>query len=155
MGELKPDAVHGFPVNAKLCCIDSIFAGEQPLFREMQKTDIPLVRTGLFIALLLSAGCTANNLSENIASWQGSHIDEVASVWGAPNECEMNEGQKVCTWIDQIPAEDDAKPVVVGEALLPRPSCIRMLAVDSSGYVTGWRWRGSRCPNSISVARAQ
>ena len=56
---------------------------------------------------------------------------------------------------DIIESVNASKPVVVGEALLPRPSCIRMLAVDSSGYVTGWRWRGSRCPNSISVARAQ
>lgn len=121
----------------------------------MQITDIPLAPSGLLATLLLCAGCTGNTLSENIASWQGSHIDEVESAWGAPNECEMKEGQKVCTWTDQVPAEDDAiAPVIAGDALLPRPSCIRTLAVDASGYVTGWRWRGSRCPNSISVARA-
>jgi hypothetical protein len=120
----------------------------------MQKIEIPMVPRGFLIFAILCGGCTATSLSEDIASWQGSHIDEVKTAWGAPNECKLSQGQTVCTWTDEIPADADS-PAITGEALLPRPTCIRMLAVDSSGYVTGWRWRGTRCQGAISVARAQ
>jgi hypothetical protein len=113
-------------------------------------------RFGLLIAVSICTGCanTAASLSESIASWQGSHIDDVESAWGAPNDCKIEDGQRVCTWTDEVPAEADAPPITEN-TLLPRPSCVRMLAVDASGYVTGWRWRGTRCAGAVSVARAQ
>ena len=160
MGELKPDAVHGFRPGAKLCCIESVLAGYGPLVRKMQKTDIPLAPSGLFIALLLCAGCTANHLSQNIASWQGSHIDEVEAAWGAPAKCGPQGNQTLCVWTDRVAAKSVAPAPetnieLAQPALLPRPACIRTLAIDSSGYVTGWRLRGTRCPNSIAVARTE
>jgi hypothetical protein len=120
----------------------------------MQKNYDRMVTSGLILIAMLCGGCASASLSEDIASWQGSHIDDVEVAWGAPNECSMEQGQKVCTWNDELPVSEDS-PQISEEALLPRPSCIRMLAVDSSGYVTGWRWRGARCQGAISVVRAE
>jgi len=106
--------------------------------------------------LSLCAGCSSNQLSSQMASWEGKHFDDVASAWGPPNRCGVEEGQKICTWsspdsvdLDQYPPERES----AANLALRRSSCIRKLAFDQSGHVTGWRWRGTRCGNSTIVAQ--
>ncbi len=108
------------------------------------------------MVVLLCAGCTGNHFSADMASWQGRHIDEVASAWGDPSECVPADGQTVCSWDGARPTRLDSVlsgAGTTGQALQSRPSCLKMLAIDQSGYVTGWRWRGDRCPDSGTVAR--
>jgi hypothetical protein len=93
--------------------LNRFLAVHRPLVRKMQKTDIPLAPSGLLLTLLLCAGCTGNTLSENIASWQGSHIDEVASAWGDPNECEIEDGQRV--WLNGAAPTGRPNPTRIGE----------------------------------------
>lgn len=110
---------------------------------------ISLVRAWIVAILVSGAGCAGNGLNANLASWQGSHIDEVKSAWGAPDECADQQGRRICTWSDR------ADPEITGYVLQPRPSCLKMLAIDESGYITGWRWRGSRCPDTATIARVE
>ena len=167
-GELKYDPVHSFAAVPALCCltwtqqVPEVSGPIAPhrMEADMSGTKSSSVRFSFITAAILCAGCAANTLSDNIASWQGSHIDEVKAAWGAPSECGVEGNQTVCTWTDWVAVKSDAlvletRPEMAGSALLPRPACIRTLAVDSSGYVTGWRWRGTRCPDSIVVARAE
>ena len=122
----------------------------------MPRIGVTLARVKIVTAFMFCAGCATNQLNANLASWQGSHIDEVASAWGDPNGCGVSDGQTICTWSDEADGRAAGEPPVpgmAGDQLLARPACMRMLAVDQSGYVTGWRWRGNRCPASVAVAR--
>jgi hypothetical protein len=103
----------------------------------------------LLLAISLCGGCASSGINANLASWQGSHIDEVSSAWGEPRECIESGEQTVCAWGGRI----DPEPAV--QALQPRPACLKVLAVDNSGHITGWGWRGNRCPDSSTLARAE
>jgi len=114
--------------------------------------------TILISILLLCTGCNSIRPSANMASWEGSHIDEVTSAWGAPNRCGAEQGQKVCAWSIPESITADPNPLefgIEGNRVLPRPSCLRTLAFDQSDHVTGWRWRGDRCGSSTILARTQ
>ncbi len=104
------------------------------------------------LVLALSAACSTNSLSTKMASWQGSHIDEISSVWGSPDDCAKRAGRELCTWstaaAGQISASnsDNAKD---------RPICVRTIEVDESGLIIGWRWRGDRCSNTAAEVLAK
>lgn len=156
--ELKFEPDHSFVSAVRLRCVKYSLGflpgrgGEHVMFADMSGTH------KLIAALLvLCAGCTGSHFSEDLASWQGSHIDEVSSAWGAPYVCEDVGGQQLCSWGNPglARSQSDAVTELTGQALRPRPACVRMLAVDPSGYVTGWRWRGNHCPDSVTVARVE
>jgi hypothetical protein len=107
----------------------------------------PALGACMVMLALLCEGCASKGINADIASWQGSHLEEVSSAWGAPNECIEQGDQTVCSW------GGPADPDVASRASRPRAGCVKMLAVDESGLVTGWRWRGSRCPETVTVAR--
>jgi len=88
---------------------------------------------------ILSAGCANDQLGSRLASWQGSHFNDVAVAWGAPDECSLDQPGRLCEW--HVPAAI----VVTKSPVIGVGSCTTMLAFDDAGYVIGWRWRGDRC----------
>jgi len=92
--------------------------------------------------------CANDQMGPRLASWQGSHFNEVAATWGPPEECSADDMQRICEW--QI------RPTALATAQLPAgsKSCTMMLAFDAEGYVTGWRWRGDRCQQTATAVAA-
>lgn len=99
----------------------------------------------LLIALLaLTAGCsTTADLSERMAGWQGQSVGPALALWGEPESREPFGEQTVLIWRDRgwtlLPEDAEAR---ADRAVIV---CERMLAVDRSGEITGWRWRGDAC----------
>ena len=96
--------------------------------------------------LALTTGCASNgSLSEQMADWQGASVGHVYTEWGEPEASETYGGDTVLIWRDRAyqvipygaPQNWDATAVI----------CERMIAVDTAGQVTGWRWRGDACPD--------
>ena len=100
---------------------------------------------GLIAIVLIAAlsGCAASDsLSRQMADWQSQNVIVALDAWGTPDRREELDGQTLLTWYDRalLPfsfAGDDIAPPVI---------CTRMLAVADDGTITGWRWRGDRCP---------
>jgi len=102
--------------------------------------------------LMLASACSTNSLSTKMASWQGSHIDEISSAWGSPDECVERDGREFCNWTA------DAGDKYLGSnvnTFNSRPVCVRTVEVDAAGVIIGWRWRGDRCPNTASEVLAR
>jgi len=92
----------------------------------------------------LITGCASDRLGSKMASWQGSHVDGVVAQWGPADKCEAAGRQTVCTWVDGgVMLGNNATSFPV--AAISRPRCTRTLALNESGYVTGWKWRGDLC----------
>jgi len=104
------------------------------------------------LILVLSAACSTNSLSAKMASWQGSHIDEISSVWGSPDECTQRDGRELCTWSQSAAGKFIAPN---SETFNTRPICVRTVEIDTSGVITGWRWRGDRCPDAAAEVLAR
>lgn len=92
----------------------------------------------------VALGCSNDQLGSRLASWQGSHFNDVAAAWGAPDECSTDESLRLCEWHVSVAT---TSPVNM-------TSCVTTLAFDDSGYVTGWRWRGDRCPQTAARVAA-
>jgi len=104
------------------------------------------VRIFVMIGLCsLLFGCANDQMGPRLASWQGSHFNEVAATWGPPEECSVDDLQRICEW--QI------RPTALTAAQLSAgsKSCTMTLAFDAKGYVTGWRWRGDRCQQTAAA----
>ncbi len=99
----------------------------------------------LCIALLaLTAGCsTTTDLSGQMAGWQGQHVGAALELWGTPEAEEAFGEQTVMIWRDRGWALLPEKAAARADS--PAIVCERMLAVDGSGEITGWRWRGDAC----------
>ncbi len=100
-------------------------------------------RTLCLALLVLTAGCSTTNLSDQMAGWQGQSVTQALQTWGEPEAEESFGEQTVLIWRDRgwtlLPEGAEARvdsPAVV---------CERMLAVTDSGEITGWRWRGDAC----------
>ena len=102
--------------------------------------------------LMLPAACGTNSLTANMASWQGSHIDEISSAWGSPDECVQRDGREFCTWTN---AATDQYSGFSSDTFSARPICVRTMEIDDSGLIIGWRWRGNRCPNTAPEVLAR
>ena len=105
----------------------------------------------IFAMIALSAlvfGCVSDRRGSRLDSWQGSHINDVTAAWGAPNDCSGDESQRICTW-QVLPNTADITLPSMNRSL-----CTTMLAFDSDGIVTGWRWRGDRCQQTASIVAA-
>lgn len=103
------------------------------------------------LILMLAAACNTNSLSTKMTTWQGSHIDELSAAWGMPDECFTREGRQLCNW-SQI---GTASSSMASNSFSKRPACVRTFEVDVSGIITGWRWRGDRCPDTAAVVIAR
>ena len=111
------------------------------------------MRVTLAIAILmLPAACSTNSLTAKMASWQGSHIDEISSAWGLPDGCVQRDGREFCTWTN---AATDQYSDFSSDAFNARPICVRTIEIDDSGFIIGWRWRGDRCLNTASEVLAR
>lgn len=93
------------------------------------------------IALALLGGCaTGGGLSRQMADWQSQNVSVALEAWGTPDSRERIGDETLLSWYDRAPAifavADVSAPVI----------CTRMLAVATDGTITGWRWRGDRCP---------
>ena len=92
----------------------------------------------VFLLAAFSAGCASGqSLSREMAGMQGTDVDDAIAAWGPPEAETMIAGQQVLIWKDRT---SDYFEVAQGIVL-----CERMLAVDTQGTVTGWRWRGDAC----------
>jgi hypothetical protein len=89
------------------------------------------------IAIVQSA-CSTLDLNRRMASWQDMRYEDVVQAWGEPASCDESGHQLVCRWPLVDPERADGPEV-------PAPACVRLLAVDTNGRITGWRWRGNRC----------
>ena len=98
---------------------------------------------------VLVVGCVNDRMGSRLASWQGSHFNEVAAAWGAPAKCYADQTQQICQWHSSA-GEMGATSPSIGSG-----SCTRMLAFDTDGIVTGWRWRGNHCQQTAMVVAAQ
>jgi len=111
------------------------------------------VRVIIAIAVsMLTTACSTNNLSGRMASWHGSHIDEISSAWGSPDECVQTDGREFCTWSK---AATDQNTRSSADTFNARPICVRTVEVDDSGVLVGWRWRGDHCPNTAAEVLAR
>lgn len=102
--------------------------------------------------LMLAAACSTNSLSTKMASWQGSHIDEISSAWGSPDECIQRDGRQFCTWTRAAADQSRGSGADTRNA---RPICVRTVEVDESGSIIGWRWRGDRCADTATEVLAR
>jgi hypothetical protein len=102
-----------------------------------------------FAAGALMAGCSHGALNGKMASWQGQPIDELIAAWGPPHRTEPAGTGTVYLWYDEVrvPLNTPEKgSVAAGDTdYFVRTQCQRILAVDSEGSITGWRWRGNNC----------
>ena len=94
------------------------------------------------ISLALLGGCaTGGGLSRQMADWQSQNVSVALEAWGNPDSRERFGDETLLSWYDRAPAifavADVSAPVI----------CTRMLAVATDGTITGWRWRGDRCPD--------
>lgn len=88
------------------------------------------------VCLCLLAGCvTQAEVSEAIASWEGSHINEVVNSWGPPTSTFAAPGGgtwytwKESTWY-------------VNEYGGGQLQAWRSLLANETGIVVKWRWQG-------------
>lgn len=93
----------------------------------------------------LVSGCAHDRVGSRLATWQGSHFDEVTASWGVPAECTDIDTLRVCKWHIRPTA------VTVTATSFGSSSCTTMLAFDEQDIVTGWRWRGDRCQQNITA----
>lgn len=98
----------------------------------------------LLAIALLGTGCAATApLSDEMAAWQGDHVDAALDSWGEPELTRAFGDETIMIWRDRhtttspsgLSAGFDSGEV----------ACERMLAVSEDGTVTGWRWRGDAC----------
>ncbi len=112
-----------------------------------------LCRAGVSVRILvmivlstLLLGCANDRMGSRLASWQGTHFNDVTAAWGAPDKCSIgDESQRICVW--------QVHPFVTA-AISPSidlSSCTTTLAFDAEDTVTGWRWRGNRCQQTASI----
>ena len=106
------------------------------------------VSVRILVMIVLSAlllGCANDRMGSRLASWQGTHFNDVAAAWGAPDECSIDESQRICVW--------QVRPFVAGtlSPSMGQSSCTTTLAFDAEDTVTGWRWRGNRCQQTASI----
>ncbi len=92
----------------------------------------------------LAFGCANDHMGARLASWQGSHFNEVAVAWGPPDACSIDANyadtsQRICEWQQRS---------VEGAA------CTTLLAFDTDDKVTGWRWRGDQCQLTATAVAA-
>ena len=104
------------------------------------------------VVLMLATACSTSGLNTRMASWQGSHLDEISSAWGSPDECIERDGRELCSWT-KSPA--DQAIGVQSNTFRVRPLCTRTVEIDESGVIIGWRWRGDRCPSAASEVLAR
>jgi hypothetical protein len=106
------------------------------------------VSVRILVMIVLSAlllGCANDRMGSRLASWQGTHFNDVAAAWGAPEKCFIDESQRICVW--QVrPFVSSAMPPSIDQS-----SCTTTLAFDTENTVTGWRWRGNRCQQTASI----
>ena len=101
----------------------------------------------LFLLAGLAACSTTGSLSGNMAAMQGQPMGTALTAWGEPEARETYGSQTVLIWRDYAPGFAETAPQVL---------CERHLAVDDSGTVTGWRWRGDACETLVTIeAREQ
>ena len=94
----------------------------------------------LMLALLTLQACASTDpLSRKMAGWQEQPVEAAINEWGEPEERVLAGDQTILVWRDRV---DSAS--AYGEAAYVL--CERQLAVDASGRITGWRWRGNSCP---------
>jgi hypothetical protein len=96
-----------------------------------------------FCSLVL--GCASDQMGSRLATWQGSHFNEVTSAWGQPVECSVIDSQRICKWQIRPTVMDTRSPSV------DTHSCATILAFDDANVVTGWRWRGDRCQQNATA----
>lgn len=115
---------------------------------------IVILLTLLAAGPVLMTGCASDRLGSKMATWQGSHVDSVVAQWGPADKCEQAAGQTVCSWVDggvMLGSNATSFPI----ASISRPRCVRTLALDESGNVTGWKWRGDLCDLSGKYVTAK
>ena len=84
------------------------------------------------------AGCSAtSSLSHEMAAMQGSPAGVARAAWGAPTATEALDEGTLLIWMDYAGT--------YGGAPVPVVICERQLAVDATGSISGWRWRGDAC----------
>ncbi|MDJ0939217.1 MAG: hypothetical protein QNJ00_05600 [Woeseiaceae bacterium] len=98
-------------------------------------------------ALLVGCGTTAS-LSNDMAGWQGDHVSIALEAWGQPEAEQAFGAETVLIWRDR----STEPPAYLAEPGVPQVVCERMLAVDETGTITGWRWRGDAC-ESLGASR--
>lgn len=94
------------------------------------------------LSLAVLSGCASGGgLSRQMADWQSQDVAVALEAWGTPDSQERIGDETLLSWYDRAPAifavADFSTPVI----------CTRMLAVATDGTITGWRWRGDRCPD--------
>jgi hypothetical protein len=99
------------------------------------------------VMLMLATACSTSGLNARMASWQGSHLDEISSAWGSPDECIERDGREFCSWTK---SGTDKAIGIQSDTFRARPMCTRTIEIDESGVITGWRWRGDRCSGTAS-----
>ena len=99
----------------------------------------------LVLAVTFASGCASTGtLNSEMASFQGEDASAAIASWGAPDAEYAHQDQTLLVW------RDHSSFASVYDLPSATVVCERMLAVDQSGVVTGWRWRGDACP-TISV----
>lgn len=89
------------------------------------------VKSTLIIITLIISGCM--NTSTIMRSWQGKHIEELISNWGAPSShVKLESGKTVYSWVSNW-----------GSAYMMN-TCRQSFTTSDDGTIQGWRFSG--CP---------
>ena len=109
--------------------------------------------------LMFCSGCSGT-MNQIMSSWNGSHIDQVISRWGYPDEVKDLGGRRLFLWYQNkayyMPQSSTTTGQVYGSSYYGhttttggytmQATCTRILEVDKNGYVVGWQWKGNDCP---------
>ena len=96
---------------------------------------MPLVAV-LVVSFL--GGCATTNYDAIMASWQGSHYNEVIAAWGPPTQVLEDPPGQSMTW-----ASTRTVYVPVGQLVVARNlASTRTFWVDADGIIYRWAWRG-------------
>ena len=99
------------------------------LYKESQK-QIQVKCVSIIAALILSGYV---NTSTVMRSWQGKHIEELISNWGAPNShVKLESGKTVYSWVSNW-----------GSAYMMN-TCRQSFTTSDDGIILAWRFSG--CP---------
>ena len=99
------------------------------------------------ILLTLQACASTDVLSRQMSGWQQQPVDVAITEWGEPEQRLTVGDQTILVWRDRLGGASDYANGSAAPAVL----CERQLAVDNSGTITGWRWRGDSCPDILAA----
>lgn len=116
-----------------------------------QKVFIALV----FIVIITLAGCaTREGYEKNLKKWEGIHVDDLISVWGAPDKSyDLERGGRVIEYLEReedytYSLERDEDYIYSWNSLRGYSvtyTCNTRFTINKKGYIVKYSFDGNNC----------